>query len=186
LESLSDNALMLKVKEGDLDKLGLLFERYHRILFAFFYRMGNDKDLSEDLVQTVFIRIIKYKEAFKGQGEFKTWMFHIARNVNHDHYRKNKRLGNKESISNWDERLTDHETLKEQSQKEEDIKLLNLALSRLSEEKREIITLSKLKNIKYAEIGEILNCSEGAVKVKVFRALNDLRTIYKETKMSHG
>ena len=45
---------MLKVKEGDLDKLGLLlFERYHRVLFGFFYNKNKDVALSEDLVQNV-------------------------------------------------------------------------------------------------------------------------------------
>jgi DNA-directed RNA polymerase specialized sigma24 family protein len=45
---------MLRVKAGDLDKMGLLFERYNRPLFAFFYHMTHKPDASEDLVQNVF------------------------------------------------------------------------------------------------------------------------------------
>ena len=55
---------MLKVKEGDLDKLGLLFERYKKVLFAFYYRMNFNAELSEDLIQNVFMRILRYKHAF--------------------------------------------------------------------------------------------------------------------------
>ena len=177
---------MLNVKEGNFDHMGLLFERYNRILFTFFYRMNYQSELSEDLVQNVFFRIMKYKHAFKGDGEFKTWMFHIARNVNTDHYRKSKKLGNREDIEQWNERLTDQPQIDQQEQKDEDLGVLKLAMSKLSDEKREILNLSKLKGIKYKEIGEMLNCSEGAVKVKVFRALYDLKKIYTETNLQHG
>ena len=148
--------------------------------------MNYEPALSEDLVQNVFFRIMKYKHAFKGDGEFKTWMFHIARNVNTDHYRKSKKLGNREDIEQWNERLTDQPQIEQQEQKEEDLGVLKLAMSKLSDEKREILNLSKLKGIKYKEIGEMLNCSEGAVKVKVFRALNDLKKKYTETNLQHG
>src|SRR5690348_11487914 len=86
LEALTDNALMLRVRDGETDTLGLLFERYKRPLYGFFYGMNRDSELSEDLVQNVFFRILKYRYLFRGEGDFKTWMFHIARNVNNDHY----------------------------------------------------------------------------------------------------
>jgi len=53
-------------------------------------------------------------------------------------------------------------------------------MDRLPEDKREILLLSKYQDKKYKEIGEILGCSEGAVKVKVFRALQELKTVYAE------
>lgn len=177
---------MLKVKNGDPDKLGLLFERYHRILFVFFYRMNFDQQLSEDLVQTVFMRILKYKHAFKGSGEFKTWMFHIARNVNNDHFKKEKKLGYKEVADSYRNKLTDHEDIKTREDINHNIDLLKKALTYLDKEKREVITLSKLEGMKYKEIGELLDCTEGAVKVKVFRALNDLKSVFEKIKLTHG
>jgi RNA polymerase sigma factor (sigma-70 family) len=179
LETLSDNALMLKVKDGDLDRLGLLFERYKKPLFGFFYGMNKDAELSEDLVQNVFFRILKYRYLFRGEGDFKTWMFHIARNVNHDHYRKNK-LGKTESAEDWSERLGHGDIYTMQVQQDEELKMLSLAMDRLPEDKREILLLSKFQDKKYKEIGEIIGCSEGAVKVKVFRALQDLKAVYKQ------
>ena len=179
LESLTDNALMLKVKDGDLDRLGLLFERYKKPLFGFFYGMNRDAELCEDLVQNVFFRILKYRYLFRGEGDFKTWMFHIARNVNNDHYRKNK-LGKTESVENWSERLGHSYIYTAQVQQDEELKMLSLAMDRLPEDKREILLLSKFQDKKYKEIGEIIGCSEGAVKVKVFRALQELKVVYSQ------
>jgi len=178
LDSLADNSLMLRVKEGDLDKLGLLFERYKKPLFGFFYGMCKDAELSEDLVQNVFFRILKYRYLFRGEGDFKTWMFHIARNVNHDHFRKNK-WKTKESLDNWEEKLGTDENRVTEFLQDEELKLLSMAMDRLPEDKREILLLSKFQDKKYKEIGEIIGCSEGAVKVKVFRALQELKEVYR-------
>lgn len=61
MNSLTDNALMLRVKTGDLSKMGLFFERYHRELFGFLYHISNSPDAGEDMVQTVFYRMLKYR-----------------------------------------------------------------------------------------------------------------------------
>lgn len=169
---------MVKVKDGDLDKLGLLFERYKKPLFGFFYGLNKDVALSEDLVQNVFLRILKYRYLFRGEGDFKTWMFHIARNVSHDHFRKS-RWQRKDQLDAWQDLLGHNENRQTELQEDEEMQLLSLAMDRLPEEKREIILLSKFHEKKYREIGEILGCSEGAVKVKVFRALQELKEVYK-------
>ena len=171
---------MIKVKDGDLDKLGLLFERYKKPLFGFFYGLNKDAALSEDLVQNVFLRILKYRYLFRGEGDFRTWMFHIARNVNHDHFRKTKWKGReKEDLGRWQDRLGNHDNRLTEFQQDEEMQLLSLALDKLADDKREIILLSKYQEKRYREIGTILGCTEAAVKVKVFRALQELREVYK-------
>lgn len=178
MDALSDNALMLKVKAGDLDRLGLLFERHHRKLYSFFYRLTSSGAVSEDLVQNVFMRMLTYKHAFTGEGKFTTWMYHLARNVHADHYRINKRLGFANDFSEYAETISDGSDLEAQTRKNEEIKLLEKAMQLLDLEKREVLVLSRYQEMKYKEIATLLNCSEGAVKVKVFRAMNELKSIY--------
>lgn len=169
---------MLKVKDGDLSKLGLLFERYKKILFGFFYNLNHDAAASEDLVQNVFMRILKYKNGFNGEGEFKVWMFHIARNVNIDNHKKNKSRYS-EDITGWEDRISDNQLNREgEMEKFESLDILKSAIGRLDQEKQEVLTLSKLEGLKYKQIADILDCSEGAVKVKVFRALKALKEEY--------
>lgn len=175
---------MLKVKQGEIEKLGLLFERYHKMLYVFFYRMNQNQELSEDLVQEVFERVMKYKKSFKGDGSFKSWIFHIARNINYDHHKKNMKLPTQELSEDWDNKVTDHEANREEEKKERELMLLDESLKRLSVEKKELITLSKLKGMKYKEIGEMYNISEGTVKVRIFRALKDLQKQYTELESS--
>jgi RNA polymerase sigma factor (sigma-70 family) len=183
LKALSDNTLMLKVKAGDLDKLGQLFERYKKPLFGFFYGLTRLQELSEDLVQNTFFRILKYRHLFREQaesngGEFRAWMFHIARNVHYDHHRKKRIVG--DDLMHWQDRVGHSENKATEIQQTEELQLLAVALEKLPLEKREVILLSKYEDLKYSEIGEVMGCSEGAVKVKVFRALQELKAIYKQ------
>ncbi len=178
MHALTDNALMLKVKSGDLDKLGLLYERHKKRLFGFFYNMNRNASVSEDLVQNVFMRMLKYKHTFTGEGSFLAWMFRTARNVNHDYYRKYKNENNQSELASIEYKLQDTENFNTSMDENDEIDKLNRAMQKLPNEKREILMLSKYKEIKFSEIGEILGCSEGAAKVKAHRALKDLREIF--------
>ena len=89
IKSISDHEIMLMVKAGDLEKLGLLFERHKQLLYAYFFRHTHCIHTSEDSVQNVFLRILKYRQRFKGHGKFTSWMYYIARNVFLDHLKTN-------------------------------------------------------------------------------------------------
>lgn len=178
MHALTDNALMLKVRSGDLDKLGLLYERHKNRLFGFFYNMNNNASISEDLVQNVFVRILKYKHTFTGEGSFTAWMFKTARNVNYDYYRKNKNENKQSELSSVEYKLHNEKDFGTTMDQKDEVAQLSWAMKQLPIEKREILVLSKYKEIKFSDIGEMLGCSEGAAKVKAHRALNDLRTIF--------
>jgi len=178
LETITDNELMQKIQAGDVEKLGLLFERYKRMLFGFFYRVIGNKEVSEDLVQNVFIRILRFKNQFRGEGKFTTWMYRIARNEIADYFKKEKKFGYKEDINNLSEKIDGDPLAGQRSLKEEQLQLLNYALQKLSVENRELIIMNRYQGLKYKEIGEMLDVSEGAVKVRTFRAMNELKKNY--------
>ncbi len=178
LDNFSDNSLMLKVKNGDIDKMGLLYERYNRQLFRFIFNMIRHKEISEDMVQNIFLRMLKYPDGFMGFGEFKTWMYHIARNAVYDHFRKVRRTPAGTDMKNWEERIEAEQFSDAQIEKEQELKLLETAMNGLSDENRELLILCRYQELKYNEIAKIMNITEGAVKVRVHRALNQLRSAY--------
>lgn len=184
MDSTSDNALMLKVKDGDLDKLGLLFERYNRRLYRFFYRMTHRKDVSEDLVQNVFERILKYRKSYTNGGSFSTWIFQIARNLQIDHYRVHENKKEIDNYVNWNQLRGDDLQPEEDNPNDNELKLLQKALDQLDDTKKQTLVLSRFEGFKYKEIAEIMNCTESAVKVRVFRALNELELHIKELKQN--
>ena len=74
---MTDEALMRAVRDGDVARLGELFERHHRSVFDFLVRMTGDRASAEDMVQDVFVRMLKYRATFRDDGRFETWMFRI-------------------------------------------------------------------------------------------------------------
>jgi len=179
LDPISDTAIMLKVKAGDIDKLGLLYERHHRMLFAFFWRMSGRHVESEDLIQEVFYRILKNRTKYKGKGKFSSWMFQIAHNVWADHYKKHHTTDLKDDMEGWD--LHDGLGADEQIEKEEQLRQLRAALNALPGDRREVLILSRYHGMKYSEIAKISGSTEGAVKLKVYRAMADLREQFSKT-----
>jgi RNA polymerase sigma factor (sigma-70 family) len=176
---ITDNELMLKVKSGDIDRLGLIFERYNKALYGYFLNLTGRTDISEDLVQNLFMRILKYRTRYRGDGNFSIWIYRIAHNIFIDYVKKKNKLELSGNIAKWDNVLSDSGSDEDYS-REERISTLEKALLKLPDKKREILTLSRYKELKYREISKILGCSEGAVKVRIFRALDELRKIYRE------
>jgi RNA polymerase sigma factor (sigma-70 family) len=167
LNTLSDNAIMLRVKAGDLDKMGLLFERHNRSLYGFLFHMTYQREASEDLVQNVFYKMLKYRNTFTGHGEFAAWMFQIARNTLKDQDEMEEKIAGGISA---DEHL---------EKKQEKAGLYN-AMAKLSDDHREVLTLSRLQELKYHEVGQILGITEVAAKTRAFRAMQELKNIYQK------
>lgn len=166
---------MQAVRSGDLGALAILFERHHRSLFNYFLHLNGNRDLSEDLVQDVFFRILKYRQSYQRERPFAAWMYQIARNLNVDSVGKRQfevSLGDKEfpAVNLMDENL----------KRKQEVGLLKRAMARLPLDKRELLVLSRFQNLKYEEIAAILGCDAGAVRVRVYRAVRALGQIYFE------
>ncbi len=171
---------MLKVRSGDLDKMALLFQRYHRPLYGFLFHMTGQRESSEDMVQTVFYRLLKSRHTFTGEGEFKTWMYHVARNVLSDHFKGSRRWAGQVDIADLEEKLSGDTGVFERVEKRLAVQALQKAMTALSPESREILVLSRFQDLKGAEIAAILDISISAVKVRIFRAISQLKTLYLE------
>jgi RNA polymerase sigma-70 factor (ECF subfamily) len=175
---MTDNFLMEEVKEGKVEKLAVLFEKYHVQLFNFFLRLTRNRGASEDLVQDVFLRILKYRTTYKGQSKFTVWMYQIARNAHIDYLRKSK--GELSLDDQWDEVVKTEPTPLDRLERGQDVKLLQEALARLPLKKREVLVLSRYQDMKYKDIAELFGCQIGTVKAHVHRAIKDLGKIYYE------
>jgi RNA polymerase sigma-70 factor (ECF subfamily) len=174
---------MLKVKDGDLDRLGLLFERYNRRLFKYFYRLTSQQQTSEDLVQAVFERILKYRHTYTQEGAFSTWIYQIARNLHSDWYRKHQKSRITDNPVQPERIKSDeNEDFEFESESDRDLALLQQAIEKLDPVKRETLVLSRYQGLKYKEIAKIMDCSVSAVKVRIFRAINELKEIIDELK----
>jgi RNA polymerase sigma factor (sigma-70 family) len=175
VEYISDEIIMINVKNGNLSELSVLFERYHKKLYNYFLKMGLEREVSQDLTQNLFYRMIKYRSTYKEGFCVKSWIYQMARNLHND-FRNNQKKSDKLIIR----AETYSKDISEESDTfhEEDYEKLDKALSALSDEQREIIVLSRFQKMKYEEISSLLDQSVPAIKVAVHRAIKQLRCIY--------
>src|SRR5579884_672509 len=169
----SDVDLMLQVRRGNLAGLAELFERYHKPLFRYFLHLSGDRDMSEDLAQETFFRVLKHRDTFDPRRPFSPWLYQIARNLHMDQMRKRKF----ESIPEGHDPVSMQDT-DEKLGRQQEISLLRRALDRLPLEKREVLILSRFQDMKYEEIATVLGCEVGTVKTRVFRAMRALSEAY--------
>ena len=170
--SMSDEELMAQVRNGVGEMLGVLFERYHVPLFNFYRKLTGDRAVSEDLVQEVFFRILKYRHSYRVETPFRAWMYQIARNARVDHLRKRR------TETSWEPEMSPVVEPTDTAQRSQEAVLLHAALMRISEEKREVLVLSRFQDLKYEEIAQLLGCEVNTVKTRVHRALQELRQIF--------
>jgi RNA polymerase sigma-70 factor (ECF subfamily) len=169
-----DEDLMLEVRNGAGETLGVLFDRYHTPLYNFYSKLTGDRTLSEDLVQEVFLRILKYRQSYQEGTPFRAWIYQIARNARVDHYRKTPKH------ITFEPEMAPAVMPKDSAQHSEEAELLHRALMQLPEEKREILILSRFQELKYDEIARLLGCELGTVKTRIHRAIHELRQTFRQ------
>lgn len=176
MKELSDEVIMLAVKNEELQKASVLFDRYHKRLYNFFVKISFDRDLGHDLTQNTFMRMIKYRKTYREGHKFSSWIFQMARNIYADHFRKNKPMYS--DFVEVDEIRQKLEAVDEEIIRNEEEKLLYISLYKLKPEQREVLILTRFEEMKYSEVAQVLDTSEANVKVKVHRALAALRNEY--------
>lgn len=171
-----ENELMLQVKNGQLDCLAVLFERYKKHLFNFFRLMGNTKEVSEDLVQETFMRVLASRSSYNSGNTFKSWLFGIARNTSVDHYRKHKKTTDHEELD--ESSIDDEKTIVSELEKQQKYSLFDQALQSIPAELREIIVLSRYQQMKYEDIASMISCNLNTLKSRMTLAIKKLQESY--------
>ncbi len=172
MENPTDSSLMRLIQSGDTEQLAVLFERYHVALFRYLLQLSRNRALSEDLVQEVFFRALKYAGSYDPSLAFRVWLYRMARNVYFDSLRSQHSAP--ASTEGFETRSSEPMP-EELFARKQDAMFLQKALEKLPEEKREVLVLSRFHNLRYQEIALILKCEVGTVKVRVYRALKELR-----------
>jgi RNA polymerase sigma factor (sigma-70 family) len=175
----ADDQLMTAVQQGDAGRLGVLFERHHRQLFTFFLRLTSDRSASEDLVQDVFFRMLKYRATYQPGTLFRAWMYQMARNAHIDRF-KARRHETGLSPDEVREPAGTGQAPDEALARREQLERLKAALDRLPADKREVIVLCRFSGLKYDEVARLLGCEVGALKVRMHRAVRALRDVFFE------
>jgi RNA polymerase sigma-70 factor (ECF subfamily) len=185
MTDLSDQELMALVQAGDFAPASVLFDRYSSRIYNFAYRFLRNNEAAEDATQEVFMKMMNRAHQFNGEAKLSTWLFSITANLCRDHLRKadNKAKESEETlISIPSSEVSPEERLAQRQEADR----VSRALEMLTPEQREAILLSRYQGLSYAEIAQISGCSEGAVKTRVFRAMEALKRILVEDSPGDG
>ncbi|MBM6619910.1 RNA polymerase sigma factor SigX [Bacillus suaedaesalsae] len=166
-----------------------LYDKYHQDLFQFLFYMVRNREQAEDLVQEVYIKVLKAYERFEGKSSEKTWLFSIARHVAIDHFRKQK--GWKQRLMetfDWNtQQVKDNQPLPEEiTLQNEEIKQMYYCLDHVTVDQRAVILLRYMQSLSITETAEALGWTESKVKTTQHRALKQLKAYMEEQRAKEG
>lgn len=171
-----DETLMRLLAEGDQRAFAALYDRHRQALFRYFHRMlWKDREKAEDCVQDFFMKIIRQPAAFDPKRRFVTWMYSVAHNMCKNEYRSNEirkpvvmdeftAAGIAQQEAGADKQLDRKKFMEE----------LLLQLEEFDENQKTTFLLRYEENLSIKEISEVLSCSEGTVKSRLFYTLRKL------------
>lgn len=176
---MTDEQLAELCKEGEESAFELLIERYHKHLHNFIYNYTREEQLTQDIVQETFIKMInnitKYKN--KSGAKFSTWLFTIARNTITDEFRK-RRIRDTVSIQdNEIEIVQSFESLEEKIIIKDTLNSINSVIDSLPQDLKNIVFLRYYMGFSYKEISEIILSSPDRVKWRLHYAIDKVRKL---------
>ncbi len=175
---MNDNELLESFKNGDADSMGLLVEKYRSSLYTFILSYTKSEENASDIFQEIFLKLVEKPEVFKG-GNFKGWLFTVARNKCMDLFRSNSGR-----IMSIDEEIEEGLTLESVLASDEPTPLERMlteaendklyeVFSHLSPEQREVILLKD--EFGFKEIAEMLNTPIGTVLARANRGYKKMK-----------
>ncbi len=175
LKRLSDSDLVELAKVGSKEAFGELYERYLDKIYSYvYYRTGNHHD-AEDLTARVFFRAMAHMEGYTERGvPFQAWLYRIAHNLVANWHRDRGRR----KVIPLDEFIATSlksDAPDKQAEEQEEQDALRAAIRRLPEERQQLLLLKFVDHMSNAEIGAIMDRTEGAIKSLYHRTLIALR-----------
>lgn len=171
----NDEELMCFLSKGEVLAFDELYARYSRRLMIYFARMLNfDKDLAEDALQDLFLKIAEHPEKFDRNRSFKTWIFSVASNTCKNYYRhRSVVVQSREELQYLNGKVHENSftNLASKIDAVEFRKMLEEVLDELPPEKKEAFILKYQEEKSIAEIAFIQNCPEGSVKSRLHYTL---------------
>lgn len=192
----TDEQLMLSVKEGDRDAFQILTERHYSNTLNFIYRFVKDRLLAEDLCQETFLRLWRCVPTYRPIAKFRTFLYHIAKNVCLKHLAKEQRTPHIESLdtpaSEDDENsrpiavaIADtHYSPEAVLIAQETREVIQSAINKLSKEHQLVFQLTEFQGRSYQEVADILQCPIGTVASRKNAAIRQLRKFLAPYKMN--
>lgn len=182
---------MERVRDGDTEAFRALFERHRKPIARFLagQHAGLSVDRVEELAQDVFVQAWRTREAWEPRAKVTTWLYTIARNAGLNEVRRAEYHGGNEALDRVGEE-GEWEPLERRdpwaSEGEAEVSAGELEararalLAGLPEAQRTAFLLSRVDEMRYVEIGNVLGVSEQAVKSLIFRATKTLKEGLKE------
>lgn len=166
-----------------------LYETYHHSLFQFLFYMVRNRQIAEELVQEVYIKVLNSYDSFKGDSSEKTWLYSIARHVGVDWIRsqnrkKRKFLGVFE-LSEKEFQIRDEEPLPDEIVAErEEIKEVYQMLRKCSFDQQQVIILRYIESLSISETASVLGWTESKVKTTQHRGIKALKDLFNPEQQS--
>ena len=178
-----DVSLIERVRRGDAGGAEELFERYAPALLKFADRMLSDRESAEEVTQEVFVKVISRAHQYDGRAAVSSWLFAIAANACRDRRRRDRRAA-VVPLDSVGELPAAGVGVESRLASRERSAAVRKALEGLSQEQREALVLARYHGLPYAEIARVLGISVGAVKTRIFRAVENLKARFSEGEAS--
>ncbi len=176
---------MTRYRDGDSRAFDVLLRRHGKPIYNFIFRSLGNPQTAEDLMQEVFLRIVKGAATYQHRAKFTTWLYTIARNQCIDMIRRQKHrrtysldapIGDNPSGGTMVDRVKDKAPGEDRMAMDGQFrKNLERALEGLNPDQRDVFVLREFQHLPFAEIAEIVNCPVNTVKSRMRYALEGLR-----------
>lgn len=174
----SSEALIKEILKGNEAAMELLVRKNYGMVQSFIYRFIGDYNLSYDMTQEVFIKMMKSLRRFKFEdGNFESWLLKIASNHCKDYLKSNSFKMRNESSNIEDLNIEDNEVVIDILEKNEKRKAVKKAVDGLPNLQREAIILKYYHDLKINEISKITGHNENTVKSRLFNGIKNLKKI---------